>query len=149
MIKPIGARSRSEFILSTREHLESMKVSLVAELARAARAAHSEATGSMDSADLASKELEQTMAVTLSARERGRIVEIDEALERMDEGSYGMCAACGFEIGDERLQAIPFARHCRDCQHDQERRAKGTSSRTDVDQERSDELGSSDKEGEI
>jgi RNA polymerase-binding transcription factor DksA len=64
------------------------------------------------------------MAVTLSARERGRIVEIDEALERMDEGNYGMCAACGFEISDERLQAIPFARHCRDCQKYQERRAR-------------------------
>jgi DnaK suppressor protein len=41
---------------------------------------------------------------------------IDEALVRLDEGTYGMCSDCGIEISEKRLKAIPFARRCVACQ---------------------------------
>lgn len=41
--------------------------------------------------------------------------EIDEALERMEEGTYGACTSCGTPIPPERLEARPYARQCVDC----------------------------------
>jgi RNA polymerase-binding transcription factor len=41
---------------------------------------------------------------------------IDEALVRLDEGTYGICSDCGVEISEKRLKAIPFARRCVACQ---------------------------------
>ena len=45
---------------------------------------------------------------------------IQEALERMDAGEYGTCVACGGEMQQKRLEAVPWARHCIDCQEKQE-----------------------------
>jgi len=45
---------------------------------------------------------------------------IQEALERMDSGEYGACVACGGEMQPKRLEAVPWARHCIDCQEKQE-----------------------------
>ena len=45
---------------------------------------------------------------------------IQEALERMDKGEYGVCVACGGEMQQKRLDAVPWARHCIDCQEKQE-----------------------------
>jgi DnaK suppressor protein len=53
-----------------------------------------------------------------------KIKQIDDALVRMDEGTYGVCESCGLEIAEERLEAMPFTRLCRDCQQDMEREAK-------------------------
>ena len=45
---------------------------------------------------------------------------IQEALERMDSGEYGACVACGGEMQPKRLEAVPWARHCIECQEKQE-----------------------------
>jgi DnaK suppressor protein len=45
---------------------------------------------------------------------------IDEALLRLDEGMYGMCADCGIEISEKRLKAVPFAQRCVACQAKEE-----------------------------
>jgi DnaK suppressor protein len=123
---PLTPKSRRKFILKAREHLGSMKAALVHELASDIRAVRSGSSGggSMDSADLASEELEQRMTVMLSERERNRIIEIDFALTRMDEANYGVCEACGLDIAEPRLTVMPLARHCCDCQRDREREAK-------------------------
>ena len=44
------------------------------------------------------------------------LLKIDEAIKRLDNGSYGMCADCGVEIAAARLAALPFAARCRACQ---------------------------------
>jgi len=41
---------------------------------------------------------------------------IDEALRRLDEGTYGHCFECGDDIGEARLRALPFAVRCKDCE---------------------------------
>lgn len=46
--------------------------------------------------------------------------QIDEALAKLEEGTYGRCADCGAEISEKRLRAVPFARRCVACQERQE-----------------------------
>ena len=143
------AVKRKEFIVRTREDLKSMKAALIHELAADVQAAQSaDGGGSEDSADLASKEFEQRVNVILSERERDRIIEIDYALRQMDERDYGICEACGFEISELRLQTMPFTRHCRDCQEDRERKAKGQRCGNDFEQRWSKEFGSESTETE-
>jgi len=45
---------------------------------------------------------------------------VQEALDRLDNGAYGVCVACGGEMQQKRLDAVPWARHCIDCQEKQE-----------------------------
>ena len=47
---------------------------------------------------------------------------IDEAIQRLEHGSYGICVECGAEIAPARLQAVPFAEACRNCQAAKESR---------------------------
>ena len=46
--------------------------------------------------------------------------QIDEAMHRLEAGTYGVCANCGAEIAEARLKAVPFATLCRACQEAQE-----------------------------
>ena len=48
---------------------------------------------------------------------------IQEALQRMEDGEYGVCVACGGEMQQKRLEAVPWARHCIGCQEKQEQGA--------------------------
>ncbi|GIJ45272.1 DnaK suppressor protein [Virgisporangium aliadipatigenens] len=58
---------------------------------------------------------ERAQLTALLAAARERIVEIDEALGRVDAGTYGVCERCGRPIAPERLAARPFARRCITC----------------------------------
>jgi DnaK suppressor protein len=51
-----------------------------------------------------------------STQEQRLLKMVAEALERMDDGSYGQCAACEEEINPKRLEAVPWARYCLGCQ---------------------------------
>ncbi len=59
--------------------------------------------------------------------------QIDEALRRVEAGSYGACLECGNEIAEARMKALPFALLCRDCQQarEQETLTEGKSRATD------------------
>jgi RNA polymerase-binding transcription factor DksA len=59
--------------------------------------------------------LDQELGDALAARTRLFLAEIDAALARLDEGSYGRCETCGEAIPLERLEAIPHARTCVGC----------------------------------
>lgn len=150
MTKRLTSKNRRDFIVKVSQHLKSMRAALIHELASDVRAARSTSNGgSLDSGDLASKELEQHMTVILSERERDRIIEIDHALRRTDEADYGVCEACGLEISEQRLQAMPFTRYCRDCQHDQEQEAKTRYRGDDIERERLREFTSNPTEEKI
>jgi DnaK suppressor protein len=70
----------------------------------------------MESSDLALQGVIQELALQLSDRESQMVADIDQALMRMREGSYGMCARCGHEIDERRLEALPTARYDATCQ---------------------------------
>jgi DnaK suppressor protein len=63
--------------------------------------------------------------VTLDQRSRNELAEIDDALERIARGEYGICETCGEPIGQERLLALPSAVQCVECAEQAERRAQG------------------------
>ncbi|HYN94510.1 MAG TPA: TraR/DksA C4-type zinc finger protein [Pilimelia sp.] len=58
---------------------------------------------------------ERAQLTALLATARARIVEIDDALHRVDTATYGACERCGQQIAQERLAARPFARCCMAC----------------------------------
>lgn len=63
------------------------------------------------------------MDFALMEMESETLRKIDEAMSRLEQGSYGVCADCGERIAEARLKAVPFALLCRDCQEGQEERA--------------------------
>ena len=50
------------------------------------------------------------------------LARIDEAMQRLEDGTYGLCTECAGEIAEARLKALPFAALCRDCQEQEESR---------------------------
>ena len=61
------------------------------------------------------------MDVAMAIRESRELQEIEAALARIADGSYGVCADCGEEIGHARLHAYPAAQRCLPCQEKSER----------------------------
>lgn len=72
------------------------------------------AAGDQHLADHASDMVERELDASLGENADTIVREIDEALARIDAGTYGTCAACGREIPEERLEAIPYATLCVD-----------------------------------
>lgn len=66
-------------------------------------------------ADRASDSFEQSLSLALLGNESSSLREIDLALERMNQGTYGSCEECGNPIGRMRLRALPQATLCRTC----------------------------------
>jgi len=78
----------------------------------------------MDTYDLASEERDREINFILSDREREKLQLIEEAIERIDEGSYGICESCESDIAPGRLEAMPFTRLCVSCQAEREKEAR-------------------------
>lgn len=74
----------------------------------------------MDSGDQALIDFEREMGISLQEMRNRERQLIDDALDSVDEGTYGMCADCGEEISEKRLHALPFARSCVECQSKRE-----------------------------
>jgi DnaK suppressor protein len=69
-----------------------------------------------DELDLASDQQDRELSLLLNNRDRKKLLAIDEALENIKEGKYGVCQECGEQIGAGRLKAMPLANFCVDCQ---------------------------------
>jgi len=62
------------------------------------------------------EELRQSNAFALIEMKYDELINIEQAVERIEEGEYGRCLDCGRWINPERLKAVPFAIRCRECQ---------------------------------
>ena len=69
-----------------------------------------------DSVDLSVQDLNKEIALRLGERNSKVVADIDQALLRIKEGSYGICARCSQPIDERRLEAIPTARYDATCQ---------------------------------
>lgn len=67
-------------------------------------------------ADLASETFEREKDLALESNITDLLSKVYTALEKLDEGTYGLCDSCGVEINTSRLEALPWASLCRDCQ---------------------------------
>jgi DnaK suppressor protein len=72
-------------------------------------------------ADLASDAFDQTVTLSLLENEEHTLREISAAFARIDAGTFGDCEECGRQITMERLEALPYARHCIACARQLER----------------------------
>jgi len=73
-----------------------------------------------DVGDQALMDLERELGISLMEMRNRKRQAIDEALTRLNEGTYGICAECGIEVSEKRLEAVPFAKLCVQCQSRQE-----------------------------
>jgi RNA polymerase-binding protein DksA len=71
--------------------------------------------------DIATATFDREMASTLEDNSTHVLTEIDAALKRIDEGTFGVCTRCGKPISAERLEALPWATLCIDDKRKQER----------------------------
>ena len=73
-----------------------------------------------DFIDLAADQSDRERKIRLRSRERNLVAKIDTALDKIEEGGFGLCEECGEKIGLKRLEARPVAVLCIDCKREQE-----------------------------
>lgn len=116
---------RKDVLKKAREALLEMKVQLLEDIPdRLKSEANSPKDDGRDTYDLASDERDREINMILSDRDQEKLMAIEDALSRIDEGEYGICEECEEEIGVGRLKVMPFTRLCVRCQEDHERNAK-------------------------
>lgn len=69
-----------------------------------------------DLLDQAGDERDRELSLILTDRDKEKLLAINEALEKLEEGSYGICEECGEKIGRGRLKVMPLAKFCVNCQ---------------------------------
>lgn len=83
-----------------------------------------EKTNFPDPTDRASLESDRNFELRIRDRERRLLGKIREALERIEDGEFGICEECGEDIGAARLRARPVTTYCIDCKTEQERQER-------------------------
>ena len=116
--------------IKIRKDLVPLYQELVRQRERIARDMHTEyeeieASELSDWVDLASASHERELSIILNGNKDEVLLRIDQALEMIKSGTYGICANCKQPIAKERLKAIPFTRLCIHCQDKLERYARG------------------------
>jgi RNA polymerase-binding protein DksA len=112
-----------------RRRLEAERTRLESELDRLRlRDPETESAGELssvdDPAELGTETFERELALTQLEIVERKLTDVDEALRRLDQGSYGICQACGRPIEAARLEAMPAARYCLEDQAKLERQAR-------------------------
>lgn len=72
--------------------------------------------GVMDIGEMSELDLNRSTALNLGGRQMKLIEEIDDALLRIEDGTYGQCERCGKPINERRLEAVPSAKYDAECQ---------------------------------
>ena len=112
-----AARMTKKDMEKYRRLLEEKKAVLSAEIAKT-RIAEEETTeeSTQDIADKAVSSYTREFLYSLTDGERSTLLLIDDALARIDVGTYGLCINCGTLLVEKRLNAVPWAPYCLDCQ---------------------------------
>ena len=85
-----------------------------------AEGAFGESQGVLDTAEASEADIQDDIEFALIQMKSETLHKIDEALARLEEGTYGNCFECGDEISEPRLRALPFAVRCKDCEEARE-----------------------------
>lgn len=109
---PLEAETARQALLAERERL-------VAEIGETIIAPGQMTYGSQAAA--ASQVFEQQRDLALRDRSESHLALVDEALSRLDDGTFGVCLRCGQPIAAARLEALPWAAFCIDCQRLEDR----------------------------
>ena len=95
-----------------RDKLHALRAHLDAHISQRA----DDVSDAADEADRASRQTDVAVSIGLATHEAVTRNEIDDALERIDAGTFAMCGKCNAVIGGRRLNAIPYARYCVRCE---------------------------------
>jgi len=76
---------------------------------------------SLHMADMASDSYDRELSLNIAGEVQEIVYEIDDALKRMEEGSFGKCISCGKKIPQKRLNAVPYAKYCIQCKSKEEK----------------------------
>jgi DnaK suppressor protein len=82
--------------------------------------ANSPAHGVLDAAESSEADIQDDIEFALIQMKAETLTKIEEALRRLEEGTFGYCFECGEEISERRLRALPFAVRCKDCEEARE-----------------------------
>ena len=85
-----------------------------------AQGALGEGQGVLDAAEASEADIQDDIEFALIQMKSETLVKIEEALNRLEEGTFGYCFECGDEISERRLRALPFAVRCKDCEEERE-----------------------------
>jgi DnaK suppressor protein len=120
-----GGSMRTTLLKKIRETLEAERETILEQLDAELKSGRDSAFDEgMDTYDVVSEARTKELSAILSEREQSQLQAIEEALQRMADGTYGVCEGCGEEIALERLKALPFTRLCVLCQEEKEKEAK-------------------------
>jgi DnaK suppressor protein len=111
-------------LLLFKEQLEAMKADINVDVEQTLTEMTSQTGNIPDPNDRATMESDRSFELRIRGRERKLMDKVDEALIRIEDGSYGICAGCGDDIAIKRLQARPVAKYCIDCKTRQEQRER-------------------------
>jgi len=116
---------RKAFLKKMREKLLEMRAQLLRNVQSDLQEGREQTKDEgMDTYDIASDARDREISLILNDRDRDKALAIDDALARIDEGSYGVCDSCESDIAEARLEALPFTRLCVSCQAEREKEAK-------------------------
>lgn len=73
-------------------------------------------------ADVATDAYDREFSLGLASNDRNALIQIEDAIKKIDEGNFGICEQCGKSIAKTRLKAVPFTRLCLKCQQRQEKK---------------------------
>ena len=76
--------------------------------------------GVLDAAETSGVDIQEDIEFALIQMKAETLTKIEEALKRLEDGSFGYCFECGEEISERRLRALPFAVRCKDCEEARE-----------------------------
>jgi len=126
----------SPFFTKQRQRLLELKDTLLDAMRGVARdnlhAGSETSAFGMHQADAGSDAYDRDFALSMLSKEQSSLYEIDEALKRIDDGSYGVCDLCEKPIKHDRLEALPFTRYTVDCQAELEKRQHHNSARPQI-----------------
>lgn len=125
---PLTAEQRQRLELSLRQEHEELSARRSAYLGGLTRAEHAREMLLQDGDDAPQRASDREIDLQRVEEDVARLAEIDAALQRIAEGSYGVCRECGADIPAKRLEVAPQARYCVACEAQRERGRKAAAS---------------------
>ena len=114
-----------QLLITERAKLASEIKSIAQDASKSPREASGDLSAyTLHMADMAADTYERELSMNIVSSEQELLYQIDDALKRFDDGSYGICAQCNKPITMSRLKAVPYASMCVACQRTKEQKNK-------------------------
>lgn len=120
-MSPKASKKQVEKLLSLRDRVQHDLKRLEEDVEQARRELAEEANRDDRIAEIATLAQDQEMDLTMEEHLSLLLKRVDAAIQAIAEGTYGVCVSCGRRIPKERLEVVPYADKCVDCQRRQEK----------------------------